>query len=457
MHILIQAAQFLLSLSILVLLHETGHFVFARIFRTRVEKFYIFFNPWFSLFKKRIGETEYGVGWLPLGGYVKISGMIDESLDREQMKQPAQPYEFRSKPAWQRLFIMIGGVLVNFLLALVIYATTLYTWGEQYLPTKNLKYGIVCDSLALSIGLQNGDKIVSVDNQEIENFYMVVHDMILNNARSIQVDRNGQIVDISIPEDIIAPLLKSEDFISPRIPYYLGRFAKNAPAREAGLQVGDKIIALNGMHIDFYNEFIAHIAQLKDTFTLHTGKTSFENLSVNITILRDGIEYNYPVMLTSEGKIGVYADANLSRFFELKKIDYTFPESVPAGINKGFRTMISYIKQLKLIFTPKTRAYESLGGFIKIGSIFPDVWDWHAFWNLTALISIILAIMNILPIPALDGGHVMFLIYEMITGRKPGDKFLEYAQITGMMILLALLLYANGNDVVQLFRRLTFK
>ena len=453
MYILIQAGQFLLSLSILVLLHEIGHFVFARIFRTRVEKFYIFFNPWFSLFMKKIGETEYGVGWLPLGGYVKIAGMIDESLDREQMKQPAQPWEFRSKPAWQRLLIMIGGVVVNFLLALVIYATTLYTWGEQYLPTKNLRYGIACDSLALSMGLQNGDKIISVDNQEIENFYLIVHDMILNNARSIQVDRNGEVVNISIPENIVAPLLKSEEFISPRFPYYIGKFAKNSPAKDAGLEAGDKIVAVNGRQVEFFDQFVTGIAHLKDTFRILTGNQSFESLSVDITVLRDSTEHTYPVQLTPEGMIGVYADADLSRFFELKKIEYTFVEAIPAGINKGFRTVISYLKQLKLIFTPKTKAYESLGGFIKIGSIFPRVWDWHAFWNLTALISIILAIMNILPIPALDGGHVMFLLYEMITGRKPGDKFLEYAQITGMVILLALLLYANGNDIVQILHK----
>jgi regulator of sigma E protease len=453
MNVLVQAAQLLLSLSILVLLHETGHFIFARVFRVRVEKFYIFFNPWFALFKKKIGATEYGIGWLPLGGYVKISGMIDESLDREQMKQPAQPYEFRSKPAWQRLFVMIGGVLVNFLLALVIYSTSLFIWGEQYLPTKNVRYGIVCDSLALSMGLQNGDKILSIDNQEIENFYLVVHDMILNNARSIQVNRNGQIIDISIPEEIIAPLLKSENFIAPRIPYYVGKYAKNSTAKEAGLEPGDKIIGLNGTRLEFFDEFSTRLTNLKDTFSRQTGTVAFEDLSVDITVLRDSVEHTYPVSLNADGKIGVYADVHLARFFELKKIEYTFFESIPAGINKGYKTMVSYLKQLKLIFTPKTRAYESLGGFIKIGSIFPDVWDWQAFWNLTALISIILAIMNLLPIPALDGGHVMFLLYEIITGRKPGDKFLEYAQITGMMILLALLLYANGNDIVQLFRK----
>jgi regulator of sigma E protease len=453
MTVLVQAAQFLLSLSILVLLHEMGHFIFAKLFRTRVEKFYIFFNPWFSLFKKKIGETEYGVGWLPLGGYVKISGMIDESMDREQMKQPPKPYEFRSKPAWQRLLIMIGGVLVNFLLALVLYATSLYIWGEQYLPTKNVKYGIVCDTLALGMGLQNGDKILSIDNQEVENFFSIVPDIILNNARSIQVERSGQVLNIPIPEEIIAPLLKSEEFIAPRIPYYTGSFSKESHAQEAGLQVDDRIIGLNGEHLEYFDQFKDRLDQLKEAYRAETGSEDFSGITADVSVLRDGREHTYPVPLTAEGMIGVYTSRTYSYYFDLKRIEYSFWESIPAGIGKGFRTMVSYLKQLKLIFTPKTKAYESLGGFIKIGSIFPGVWDWQAFWNLTALISIILAIMNILPIPALDGGHVMFLVFEMVTGRKPGDKFLEYAQITGMLILLALLLYANGNDIVQLFKR----
>lgn len=453
MEILIKAAQFLLSLSILILLHETGHFIFARIFNTRVEKFYIFFNFGFSLFKKKIGETEYGLGWLPLGGYVKISGMIDESMDKEQMKKPPQPYEFRSKPAWQRLLIMTGGVLVNILLALAIYSTTLYIWGEQYLPTKNVKYGIMCDSLALDMGLRNGDKILSVDNQEVENFYLVVHDMILNDASSVQVERNGDTLDIPIPDEIIAPLLKSTDFIAPRVPYVAGDFSKDSHAREAGIRTGDRIIGINGNRMEYFDQFKSY---MKDLVAMGSGNQEMKDLSgmsVDVTVLRGGEEHSYRVPLTKEGLLGIYISGSLSDYFELKKIQYSFLESIPAGIGKGFRTIVSYLKQLRLIFTPKTKAYESLGGFIKIGSIFPGQWDWQAFWNLTALISIILAIMNILPIPALDGGHVMFLLYEIVTGRKPGDKFLEYAQITGMLILLALLLYANGNDIIGLFRK----
>ncbi|MEE9463429.1 MAG: RIP metalloprotease RseP [Bacteroidales bacterium] len=440
MSVIIQIAQFLLSLSILVFLHELGHFAFAKLFRTRVEKFYIFFNPWFSLFKKKIGDTEYGIGWLPLGGYVKISGMIDESMDKEQMKKPPQPWEFRSKPSYQRLLIMVGGVLVNFLLALFIYSTTLYVWGEQYLPTKNVKYGIMCDSVALDIGLRNGDKILTVDHVEIENFNKIFHDVVVNSARSIQVERDGQEVDIPILAEHIAPLLKSEVFIATRIPFIVDDFSKDSPARTAGILVNDKVVALNDMEIEFFDEFRTQMSDLKGQ-------------EIAVRVLRGGESITYTFKATDDGKIGVWPVGDLSRFFELQEVEYSFFQAIPAGISKGFGNAISYLKQLRLIFTPKTKAYESLGGFIKIGSFFPKVWNWQIFWEMTALLSIILAIMNLLPIPALDGGHVMFLLYEIVSGRKPGDKFMEYAQIAGMLLLLALLLYANGNDVVQLFRK----
>ena len=440
MNVIIQISQFLLSLSILVFLHEIGHFALAKLFRTRVEKFYIFFNPWFSLFKKKIGDTEYGIGWLPLGGYVKISGMIDESMDKEQMKKPPQPWEFRSKPPYQRLLIMIGGVLVNFLLALVIYSTTLYVWGDQYLPTKNVKYGIMCDSVALDIGLRNGDKILTVDHVEIENFNKIFHDVVVNSANSIQVERKGQVVDIPIGEEYLAPLLKSEVFIATRIPFIVDDFSKDSPAQTAGILVNDKVVALNDLDIEFFDEFRSKMSDLKGQ-------------EISVGVLRDGENLTYTFNATDDGKIGVWPVGDLSRFFELQNVEYSFFQAIPAGISKGFGNAISYLKQLRLIFTPKTKAYESLGGFIKIGSFFPTVWDWQIFWEMTALLSIILAIMNLLPIPALDGGHVMFLMYEIISGRKPGDKFMEYAQIAGMLLLLALLLYANGNDVVQLFRK----
>jgi regulator of sigma E protease len=414
--------------------------VLARLFKTRVEKFYIFFNPWFSLFKKKIGETEYGIGWLPLGGYVKISGMIDESMDKEQMKQPPQPWEFRSKPAWQRLLIMTGGVIVNFLLGLFIYASVLYVWGEQYLPTRNVKYGIMCDSLALSMGLQNGDKIVSLDNKEVERFNMVLHDLIVNKTSTIQVERDGQVLDIPVPEEIIGPLLKSTGFITTRIPFIVDDFTKESTAPAAGIKKEDQIVGINDKNIMFFDEFKDELSQYK-------------NSTVQIKVLRGNEKLSFPVSVNEMGLVGIYPVGDLARFFKLEKIDYTFFSAIPAGIKKGYSTMVSYLKQLKLLFRPKVKAYESLGGFIKIGSFFPEVWDWQSFWNLTALLSIILAIMNILPIPALDGGHVLFLLFEIVTGRKPGDKFLEYAQIAGMIFLLALLLYANGNDIFHLFKK----
>ena len=439
MEILIKAGQFFLSLSILVILHELGHFLFAKFFKARVEKFYLFFNPWFSLFKFKRGEMEYGIGWLPLGGYVKISGMIDESMDKEQLKQPPQPYEFRSKPAWQRLLIMIGGVLVNVLLALFIYSAVLYTWGEDYLPTKNLKYGVTCDSLALELGFRNGDKILYVGGKEIENFQQIAHDILLNENRDVKVLRGTDTLDIKIAEDYVAKLIKSPILFFPRIPFIVDDIKAGEPAEKAGFAKGDKLLALNGQSAQFFDEFKSEMQRSK-------GNT------VKVTVERNGnpIDLNVPVPET--GIVGVYPVADLSEFFELRHMEYSLLKSIPAGVKKGFATISSYLKQLKLIFSPKTKAYESVGGFITIGKIFPSTWDWQAFWNLTAFLSIILAIMNILPIPALDGGHVMFLLYEIITGRKPGDKFLEYAQLVGMAILLALLLYANINDIVKLFR-----
>jgi len=441
MEIIIKILQFILSISILVILHEFGHFIFAKIFKTRVEKFYLFFNPWFSIFKFRRGDTEYGLGWLPIGGYVKISGMIDESMDKEQLKQPPQPYEFRSKKAWQRLIIMIGGVVFNFIAALVIYSMVLYTWGEEYLPTNNVKYGIAADTLAQKIGLQNGDKIISVDNREIENFLKIIPEIILSSAKTIQVERNDSIVNINLPDSLIHILIKSRKlgFIAPRIPFVIDGFTKESVAEKAGLMKNDSIIMLNDEKIAFFDEFKAQLSKYK-------------NQNVKVTAIRnkkDTIHIN--VNVPESGLIGVYPVGDISRFFELKKIKYSFLKSIPAGIVKGYETSIDYLKQFKLIFNFKTKAYESLGSFITIGSIFPGSWDWHSFWNLTAFLSIILAIMNILPIPALDGGHVLFVLFEIITGRKPGDKFLEYAQIIGMILLLALFIFATYNDILRLF------
>lgn len=438
MEIIVKAGQFFLSLSILVILHELGHFVFAKLFKTRVEKFYLFFDPWFSLFKIKRGETEYGVGWLPLGGYVKISGMIDESMDKEQLKQPPQPWEFRSKPALQRLFIMIGGVLVNVVLALFIYSAVLYTWGEEYLPTRNVKYGVTCDSLALKLGFRNGDKILAVGGNEVENFQLIAHDILLNEDRNVKVLRGNDTVTINISEDYVSHLIKNPIIFYPRFPFIVDEIKKGEPAEKAGLVKGDKLVAINGKPAVFFDEF-------KDSLARYKGK------KLELTVERNGQPVDVVVNVPETGVVGVYPVTDISNFFELSHNEYTLVQAIPAGIKKGVSTIKSYLKQLKLIFTPKTKAYESVGGFITIGKIFPATWDWQSFWNLTAFLSIILAIMNILPIPALDGGHVMFLVYEIITGRKPGDKFLEYAQMVGMLILLALLLYANINDIVKLF------
>ncbi|RIJ49268.1 RIP metalloprotease RseP [Maribellus luteus] len=437
--ILIKTTQLLLSLSILVVLHEAGHFMFARLFKTRVEKFYLFFDPWFSLFKVKKGETEYGVGWLPLGGYVKISGMIDESMDKEAMQQPPQPWEFRSKPAWQRLLIMLGGVLMNFIFAFVIYIGVLYIWGEEYLPTENVKYGIVVNETGEKIGFKTGDKILTVDNQYIEEFHKIVPTIVLDEAKTVQVERDGQKIDVEISGEDMALMLKSKGIWTIRDPYdiRIGKLAKGYPAAEAGLQENDVLGAVDGNSFEFYDQFSTYMASQK-------------NSEVSLEITRDGQKMTKTVKVNEEGKLGFNAAFNNPDIFEWKTLKYGFLESIPAGIDRGVQTTINYLKQFKLIFNKETKGYESLGGFATIGNIFAPTWNWAHFWDMTAFISIILAIMNLLPIPALDGGHVMFLFGEIITGRKPGEKFLEYAQITGMILLLALVLYANANDIIKM-------
>lgn len=437
--ILVKTAQLLLSLSILVVLHEAGHFAFARLFKTRVEKFYLFFDPWFSLFKIKKGDTEYGVGWLPLGGYVKISGMIDESMDKEAMKLPPKDYEFRAKPAWQRLLIMLGGVLMNFIFAMVIYIGVLYAWGEQYLPTENVKYGIYAYEQAEEIGFKTGDKILSVDNQYVEQFSKIIPTVVLDGAKTVQVMRDGQKIDIEITGEDLALLLKSKGIWEERIPYdiQIGKLAKGYPAAEAGLLVGDVMGNIDGKSFEFYDEFTSYTK-------------SKSGAKINVSITREGETLSKEVTVSEDGKLGFNAAFNNPDVFDYKTIRYGFFESIPAGIKRGVETTKNYLKQFKLIFNKDTKGYESLGGFATIGNIFAPTWDWAHFWNMTAFISIILAIMNLLPIPALDGGHVMFLFGEMITGRKPGEKFLEYAQIAGMILLLGLVLYANANDIIKM-------
>jgi len=439
MEIFIKIVQLLLSLSILVLFHEFGHFIAARIFKTRVEKFYLFFDPWFSLFKFKKGETEYGIGWIPLGGYVKISGMIDESMDKEQMKQPPQPWEFRTKPAWQRLIIMLGGVTVNLLLAIAIYIVMLSAWGEQYLPTTQVKYGITVDSLGHQMGLRNGDFILSVDHKPVEDFSNIPKTIILEEAATIQVKRQGQTVNVAIPTDFIGKLIKhkSPDFISVRFPFEAAKFTAGSPAEAAGMKTNDQIIGLNDSVTLFFDQFRAVIQQYK-------------NKQVNVKVKRGADTLMLPVKVPAEGLIGVYPKGP-AHYFTFKEKEYNIITAIPAGFVKAFDGAGNYLKSMKLLFSQE-KAYESVGGFITIGSIFPSTWDWQAFWSLTAFLSIMLAILNVLPIPALDGGHVMFLFYEIVFRRKPSDKFMENAQIVGMIILFGLLIFANGQDILKLFR-----
>jgi regulator of sigma E protease len=433
---LIQTAQLILSLSILVILHELGHFIPARLFKTRVEKFYLFFDPWFSLFKFKKGDTEYGIGWLPLGGYVKIAGMIDESMDKEQLKNEPQPWEFRSKPAWQRLIIMLGGVTVNAILGVFIYAMVLFVWGQEYIPTSGVKYGIHADSLALEIGLKDGDKIISVDNKVVDKFNYIPLEIILNNARSIQVERGGETLSVTIPEELIGKLIKHQKtLIEPAFLPIVQEVIAGTPASKAGMEQNDRIIALNSQNTPFFHDVVKYLQANK-------------NNTVVISVLRNNDTLLLPeVTVTDKGTLG-FAVQDVSMQLEVKTEKYGLLEAFPAGAKKGYETFDSYIKQMKLI----SKSPESVGGFISIGKQFGSEWDWQRFWLFTAFLSIVLAIMNLLPIPALDGGHVMFLTYEIITGRKPNEKFMEYAQMVGMILLLALLLYANGNDILKLFK-----
>jgi regulator of sigma E protease len=451
MKVLIQISQLLFSLSILVILHELGHFITAKLFKTRVEKFYLFFNPWFSLFKIKRGDTEYGLGWLPLGGYVKISGMIDESMDKEQLKKPPQPYEFRSKPAWQRLIIMLGGVFVNLILGVVLYSFVLLTWGEKYLPNDNITDGIWCtDSLALEIGLQNGDKIISINDTPPEKYTDILGELIFGG--NVKVLRDNREVSIDIPEDFVGKIIEKRKglLIYPRIPFIVLEIPDTSINKGSGLRPKDRVISIDNHPIKYYDEY----KSITDTL---------KGREIPIEVLRDGREKSLNVKLTDEGKFEIITaildmkELEMLGIYKFNTKKYSVAKAIPAGLLRAKDRLGFYIKQFKLIFNFKTGAYKGLGGFGAIGSLFPPRWEWQAFWEITAFLSLILAFMNILPIPALDGGHVAFLLYEMITGRKPGDKFLEYAQIVGMVILLSLLLYANGNDIARLINNLLGK
>lgn len=441
----LKVAQLLLSLSILVILHEFGHYITAKWFKCRVEKFYLFFDPWFSLFKKKIGETVYGIGWLPLGGYVKIAGMVDESMDKEALKQPPQSWEFRSKPAWQRLIIMLGGVTVNVLLAFVIYAGILMTWGEDKIPNQSLKNGVwVTDSLMYEIGLRDGDKIMAVNNDKIEYFDDIPKKILFSGGGKIGIVRNGKDTSVEIPRSLIGQLVEKKKvkgrLFMPRVPSIIGEFDKKdtSNAKKAGLQEGDKIVKVDSVAVSFFDEVTAYFGTKKKQ-------------KVALTVERKGTPVSLLVQVDEDGKMGAPFLTNKQydslKVFEVKHTPYGFFAAFPAGVRLAITSLKDYIDQFKLILSPSTGGYKAVGGFKTMGSVFSGTeWDWQRFWEMTAMFSIILAFMNLLPIPALDGGHVVFTLGEMITGRKPNEKFLEYAQIAGMIILLALMLYANGND-----------
>ena len=448
MEILIKASQFILSLSLLIVLHELGHFIPAKLFKTRVEKFYLFFDYKFSIFKKKIGETVYGIGWIPLGGYVKISGMIDESMDTEQLKEEPKPWEFRYKPAWQRLIIMLGGVFVNFILGIFIYIMLMYSYGEKYLPNENVTNGLwVQDSLAISLGLQNGDKILSVDGEEIKKFSDITIEFI--NGNNYTLERNGLIIKKELPVDFIDKLISRGKnagmIVRPRSPFMFAEFQENSLNANSELKDKDIVIAINGQSLKYQDEVESLLNENKGKEISMTVKRGEENKTFNVAV-------------NDNGKLGVviygmtFSDLEKLGYYDLADINYSFADAIPAGINKSYQTLTNYVKQLKKIFNPSTGAYKGLGGFISIGSIFPSTWSAESFWNITAFLSIMLGFMNLLPIPALDGGHVVFTLWEMITGKKPSDKFLEYAQVTGFILLITLLLFANGNDIFRLFQ-----
>jgi len=439
MEYVVMIGQLILSLSILIVLHEGGHFLPAKLFGARVEKFYLFFDAGFSLFKYQKGETEYGIGWLPLGGYVKISGMIDESMDLEQMKQPPQEWEFRSKPAWQRLIIMLGGVTVNFILGLLLFAMLLFVWGEEYMPAKNAKYGIHADSLGMQMGLQSGDQILSVGDVKFEKFNdrTLVREIVINGADKVKVNRNGQEIDLKVPEDFTKVLTnydnKEKRLFTIRFPFVAGEIVKGGPAEKAGFLKNDSIVGINNIPTPFFDQFYDQI-------------TKNVNKKVTVNIFRDGAAKNIELTTDENGhmKVKPYPP---TKFFDAERQEYTLIESIPAGAKQGWNFLADQVKAFGRIFSGKIAAKDSLGGFASIGKMYGGEWIWERFWKMTAILSLILAFMNLLPIPALDGGHVMFLLYEVVTGRKPSDKFLEYSTIVGFVIVFALLIFANGLDI----------
>ncbi len=441
MDILIKASQFIMSLSLLVILHEFGHFIPAKLFKTRVEKFYLFFNPKFSLYKKQIKDTEWGIGWLPLGGYVKIAGMVDESMDTEQLKQPAQPWEFRSKKPWQRLIIMIGGVVVNIILGLVIYIGVTYYYGEERLDPTKLEKGLAVHPYLKKYGMVSGDEILTVDGQKVTNVMEVSAQVMMRGAQDLTVKHaDGKIQKVHFPDDIEYELFEAGAFpmVSLRSnALSIDSVLPKSNAQKAGLKKGDQFLAINGNTLNYFDDVQLNLFQNK-------GK------KIEASVLRNNDTVQVSAQVTPEGTLGYVSgggeilDAKL-----VKQYKPGFGESISLGYRKGANTLKDYAGQLKFMFTKKGAT--SIGGFARMGDMFPPTWDWHIFWLNTAFLSLALAIMNILPIPALDGGHVVFLIYEMITGKEAPQKVLEYAQYVGIVLLLSLMVYANGNDIYRIF------
>lgn len=442
MEFVIKISQFLLSLSLLIVLHELGHFIPAKLFKTRVEKFYLFFDIKYSLFKKKIGETVYGIGWLPLGGYVKISGMIDESMDKEQMAKPPEPWEFRSKPSWQRLIIMLGGVTVNFILAAIIYIFLAFGYGDIDITAESIEDGYwVENPLLLDFGFKTGDKILAINENKIVN-YSDLKKHILE-AQIVTIERNGETEEIKLPEDFLGQLSgsKSKSFFELRYPFIVGSVSDSSLNKSVDLKKNDVILTINGSPLKYFDQVGNRLDSLK-------------NQTVQVELLRDNETISRELKVDDQGRFGIYPGGNLSDierldYYDIIRKEYGFGESIGVGLTRFKDKIADYWTQLKLIFSPSTGAYKGVGGFKAIFDIFPDTWSWPDFWNLTAFLSIMLGVLNLLPIPALDGGHVMFLLYEMISGRKPSDKFMEYAQMVGFFILIALVLFANGNDIFK--------
>jgi regulator of sigma E protease len=443
MEIVIKLSQFLLSLSLLIILHELGHFIPAKLFKTRVEKFYLFFDIKYSLFKKKIGETVYGIGWLPLGGYVKIAGMIDESMDKEQMALPPQPWEFRSKPAWQRLIIMLGGVTVNFILAFLIYIGMTFFYGDLYINNSDVKDGVwVANPVMEKSGLKTGDKIVSIDGKKVDRFHEINPELLL--AKQLVIERNGAEQTIDLPVNFISQILedKKGSLVELRVPFVVQDIEETS-LNKGTVQSKDIVVNFNGKPVKYADEILSQVDGLKGQI-------------VPAVVLRDEKETPVSIKINEKGKLGIifasrmpYSNLEKLGLYKISEQQYGFFESFPIGIGKGKDQLVGYGKQLKAIFNPSTGAYKGVGGFKAIFDIFPKTWSWEVFWNITALLSIMLGVMNLLPIPALDGGHVMFLLYEMITRRKPSDKFMEHAQLVGFVLLIGLLVFANGNDIYK--------